>query len=293
MLFGELLVHDGCGGDGLAACVGEGLVPLHRDVHGDVERVHQDLRQRNERLRQNGHAIFLLLHHVEHLKRARLEFQVEGALKAVFLQQRLDGVFRRAALAVAVHGATAQVVEGGKRRVVGHDVEHAKVVDADDLVVVLQLLVVVQDGADVARQGADVVVALVEQGGQAHIINPVRLEHEVVERFARLSSHNELRQTHRRRPHDKPDAHVARIGAAHKLARLGMRGERNAIACVAAARGRGALCAFVRRAAAHAQRRNRRHARKRREATPRHHRTSHANPPSLWKNPTKQCAHAF
>ncbi len=165
MFLAELLVHDGGGGHGLATCVGEGLIPLNRHVDGNVKRVHQNLRQRNERLRKDGHAVFLLLHHVQHLKRAGLEFQVEGALQAVLLQQRLDGVFRGAALAVAVHRATLQVLELRDGGVVGHDVQHAKVVDADDLVLVFQFGVVVQDGADVAGQRANVVVALVEQGG--------------------------------------------------------------------------------------------------------------------------------
>ena len=296
MLFQELFVHNGCGGDGLTARVGEGAVPLNRQVDGNIQRVDQDLRQRNERLRQNGHAPVLLLHHVEHLKRAGFELQVERALETIFRQQRLNGVLRRAALAVAVYGAAAQVVERGNGSVVGHDVQHAQVVHADDLVAVFQLGVVVQNGADVAGQRANVVVAFVEQSGQAHVVHAVGLEREVVERFARLSSHDELRQAHRRRSHDKPHAHVARIGAAHKLTRFDVRGERNAIACIAAARSYAALRAFARRTSAQAKRRKRRHARKRGEAAPRHQEVSHICPPftrkgfdgsNTWK--TSQC----
>ena len=111
VLLQKLAVDDGSGGDGLAARVGERAVPLHRQVDGDVQRVDQDFRQGNERLRKNGHAPVLLLHHVEHLKRAGLELQVERAVQPVFRQQRLDGVLRRTALAVAVDGAPSQVVE--------------------------------------------------------------------------------------------------------------------------------------------------------------------------------------
>ncbi len=143
VLFQKLTVDDGSSGNGLTARVGEGAVPFHRQVDGNVQWVDQDFRQRNERLGQNSHAVFLLLHHVEHLKRAGLELQVERALKAVFRQQRLDGVFRRAALAVAVHGAAAQVVKRGDGGVVGHDVQHAQVVHADNLVAIFQLGVVV------------------------------------------------------------------------------------------------------------------------------------------------------
>ena len=275
MLFQELLVHDGCGSDGLAACVGEGAVPLNRQVDGNIQRVDQDFCQRHERLRQNGHAPVLLLHHVQHLKRAGFELQVERTLETIFRQQRLNGVLWRATLAVAVYGAAAQVVERGHRFVVGHNIQHAQIIHADNLVLVFQLGVVVQDRADIARQRANVVVALVEQSRQAHIVHAVRLEREVVERFARLSSHDELRQAHRRRAHDKADAHIARIGAAHKLARFSVRGERNAIVCIAAARSYAALRAFARRASAQPQRRKRRHARKRREAAPRHYRVSH------------------
>ena len=101
---------------------------------------------------KDGHAPVLLLHHVEHLERAGLELQVERAVETTFRQQRLDGVLRRAALAVAVDGTPTQVVERADRGVVRHDVQHAEVVHADDLVAVLQLGVVVQDGSDVAGQ---------------------------------------------------------------------------------------------------------------------------------------------
>ena len=279
VLLQKLLVHNGCGGDGLAACVGECAVPLNRQVDGNIQRVDQDLRQRHERLRQNRHAPILLLHHVEHLKRAGFELQVERALETIFRQQRLNGVLRCATLAVAVYGAAAQVVERGHRFVVGHNIQHAQIIHADNLVLVFQLGVVVQDGSDVAGKRANVVVALIEQGRQSHVVHAVGLKREVIERLARLSSHDKLRQAHRRRPHDKPHAHVARIGATHKLTRFDVRGERNAIVCIAAARSYAALRAFARRASAQAKRRKRRHTRERGEAAPRHQEVSHICPP--------------
>lgn len=86
---------------------------------------------------------------------------------------------------------------------------------------------------------------------------------------------------HRRRPHDQPHAHVARIGAAHKLARFDARGERGAVAGSArtrAAARRRALRALARRATGKPQRRQRRHTRKRREAAARHVRIRHIQP---------------
>ena len=156
------------------------------------------------------------------------------------LEQRLDGVLRRAALTVGEHLLALEVVERLDGGIGGHHVEHAQVVNGNNLIVVLELVVVEEDGPDVAGQGADVVVPLVELGREAHVVHAVQLEGEVVEGLVVLSRQQELRESHGGRAHDEAHAHLGGVGRALELAILALRLEGHACGRRAGSSGTGA-----------------------------------------------------
>jgi len=133
VLLAEGLAHDGDGRDGLGTRGEIQLIPYLRNVDGDIQIIDEGLRHLDKRLRQQRHAVRLLLHEVQHLERGGAEGEVHLPNEMILLEHVLKRVLRRAALADGIDGAPGEILYGLDGRIGRHDVEQTEVADADDL----------------------------------------------------------------------------------------------------------------------------------------------------------------